>query len=277
MKRLVLALLFSALPIKAEEKIPSGMIELEKFYKNIFEQVAPSVVHISTPKSVGSGFFVDSKGLILTNVHVIGEADEVKVVTLEGRSYTGRVVEKGREDVDVALVQIEARNPTRPLAFANGSSASIGSWTGAIGHALNLGWTFTTGIVSNVHRSNSSYMIQTQTPINPGNSGGPLFNKDGLVVGVNTWKLKESEGLNFAIRIDTAMQYLNGLLPICNCIIIETLEATPVFVDNKMVGTGQRVLIRAVPKTYQIFTVHNGVKIEKKVTYPQTRKVELKP
>jgi S1-C subfamily serine protease len=256
--------------------IPASLLETEMFYKEIYARVAPSVVHISTKASLGSGFFVTDNGLILTNKHVVGKEKNVKVVLIDGRIFQGEVVESGRDDLDVALVRIEL-NAVRALPFADPAKMTIGSWTGAIGHARNLGWTFTHGIISNIHRSNNYAMIQMQTPINPGNSGGPLFNLRGEVIGVNTFKINESEGLNFSIRIDAAMQSLNGLLPFCGCFIVETEEETPVFVNGKMAGTGKRVLVKAEPGSYKVFTVQNGARIEKVVKFPKTHKVELKP
>lgn len=166
----------------------------------------------------GSGFIISSDGRILTNAHVVENADEVAVILNDGRSLAGKVV--GADPVtDVAVVKIEANNlPT--VELANSDNIIPGQWAIAIGNPLGLNNTVTQGIVSATGRSGSDLgiqdkrleFIQTDTAINPGNSGGPLLNAQGAVIGVNTAIIGGAQGLGFAIPIETAQRIANQLI-----------------------------------------------------------------
>ncbi|KJH71055.1 HhoA/HhoB/HtrA family serine endopeptidase [Aliterella atlantica] len=166
----------------------------------------------------GSGFIISADGRLLTNAHVVENADEVTVTLREGRSYAGKVI--GADPVtDVAVVKIEANNlPT--VQLANSDNIVAGQWAIAIGNPLGLNNTVTQGIVSATGRSGSDIgirdkrldFIQTDTAINPGNSGGPLLNEQGAVIGVNTAIIGGAQGLGFAIPIDTAQRVANQLI-----------------------------------------------------------------
>ena len=166
----------------------------------------------------GSGFIISADGRILTNAHVVENADEVTVVLKDGRSFEGQVV--GADPVtDVAVVKIDATNlPTvRP---ANSDNLVPGQWAIAIGNPLGLNNTVTQGIISATGRSGSDIgirdkrldFIQTDAAINPGNSGGPLLNAQGEVIGVNTAIIGGAQGLGFAIPIETAERVANQLI-----------------------------------------------------------------
>lgn len=164
----------------------------------------------------GSGFIISSDGRLLTNAHVVA-ADTVKVTLSDGRSFDGKVVGVDRL-TDVAVVKIAAVGlPTVTL----GSSKNLvaGDWAIAIGNPLGLDNTVTAGIISATNRSSAQVgvpdkrvnFIQTNAAINPGNSGGPLLNAQGEVIGINTATRANSQGLGFAIPIETAIRIANQL------------------------------------------------------------------
>ncbi len=157
----------------------------------------------------GSGFIVSPDGYILTNNHMVGEVDEVKVTLTSGKEYTARTI--GTDpDSDVALVKIDA-NDLPYLELADSDTLEVGEWVVAIGNPFGLSHTVTAGIVSAKGRSGmglATYedFIQTDAAINPGNSGGPLVNLDGKVVGINTALIGPgaSIGIGLAIPINIA-------------------------------------------------------------------------
>ncbi len=169
-------------------------------------------------RGVGSGFIVSNDGQILTNAHVVADADEVSVVLKDGRRFAGKVV--GADPVtDVAVINIDAAN--LPVVELGNSDIIIpGQWAIAIGNPLGLNNTVTQGIVSAIGRSGSDIgvqdkrldFIQTDAAINPGNSGGPLLNAQGEVIGVNTAIIGGAQGLGFAIPIETAQRVANQLV-----------------------------------------------------------------
>ncbi|MFQ5470933.1 MAG: DegQ family serine endoprotease [Gammaproteobacteria bacterium] len=167
-------------------------------------------------KSLGSGFIISEDGYILTNNHVIKDADEVIVRLTDRREIIAEVI-GADERSDVALLKIEAES--LPVAKIGQSSAlKVGSWVLAIGSPFGFDHTVTAGIVSAMGRSlpNENYVpfIQTDVAINPGNSGGPLINLDGEVVGVNSQIYSRTGGfmgLSFAIPIDMAMNIVEQL------------------------------------------------------------------
>jgi len=184
---------------------------LERFFGS--ELPNPRVVRGS-----GSGFIISSDGRILTNAHVVEDADEVTVVLQEGRSFAGKVI--GADPVtDVAVIDIEA-NSLPTVKLANSDTIIPGQWAIAIGNPLGLNNTVTQGIISATGRSGSDIgiqdkrldFIQTDAAINPGNSGGPLLNAQGAVIGVNTAIIGGAQGLGFAIPIDTAQRIANQLI-----------------------------------------------------------------
>ena len=166
----------------------------------------------------GSGFILRSEGIILTNAHVVEQADQVTVKLKDGRSFEGTVV--GEDPVtDVAVVKIEAQDlPT--VAIGNSDTLQPGEWAIAIGNPLGLDNTVTVGIISATGRTSSEIgvpdkrvgFIQTDAAINPGNSGGPLLNAQGEVIGMNTAIIGGAQGLGFAIPINTADRLAEQLI-----------------------------------------------------------------
>jgi serine protease Do len=161
--------------------------------------------------ALGSGFVVDSNGLVLTNAHVVANADEVTVRLTDSREFKAKVVGSDKLS-DVAVLKIDAKNlPT--VRIGDPQRARVGEWVVAIGSPFGLENTVTAGIVSAKARTlpDEGYVpfLQTDVPINPGNSGGPLFNMAGEVIGINSQIYSRSggyQGLSFAIPIDVAMK-----------------------------------------------------------------------
>lgn len=192
--------------------------EQKRFYRRFFEKESPEPGQRRIPQGTGSGFIFNSDGLVLTNAHVVEEADVVKVTLKDGRSFQGKVV--GSDPItDVAVIKISANDlPTVPL----GTSDQVipGDWAIAIGNPLGLNNTVTVGIISATGRSSSQVgipdkrvsFIQTDAAINPGNSGGPLLNAQGEVIGVNTAIRANAQGLGFAIPIEIAARIANQLI-----------------------------------------------------------------
>ncbi len=168
-------------------------------------------------RSLGSGFILNREGLILTNNHVVEDADEI-VVQLENEvEYTAELV--GRDPkTDIAVIKIEAKEDLQPVTLGDSDTLRVGEWIFAIGNPFGLQHTVTAGIVSAKGRfiGQGSYddFIQTDAAINPGNSGGPLLNLRGEVVGINTAIFSRSGGnigIGFAIPINLAKELLPQL------------------------------------------------------------------
>ena len=160
-------------------------------------------------QGVGSGFIMNKEGYILTNNHVVEDADQIKVKLANGKEYDGKVV--GRDPkTDLALVKIMGASDLHPLKLGNSDDLKVGSWVVAVGSPFGLEQTVTAGIVSAKGRVIGSgpydNFIQTDASINPGNSGGPLINMNGEVVGINTAILAEGRGIGFAIPINMAKE-----------------------------------------------------------------------
>ena len=165
-------------------------------------------------KGVGSGFVMSREGFILTNNHVVEEADQIKVKLANGKAYEGKVV--GRDPkTDLALVKIDGAPDLHALTLGDSENLKVGSWVVAVGSPFGLEQTVTAGIVSAKGRVIGSgpydNFIQTDASINPGNSGGPLINMKGEVVGINTAIVAEGQGIGFAIPVDMAKDIAHQL------------------------------------------------------------------
>ncbi|MCB4811396.1 DegQ family serine endoprotease [Methylovorus menthalis] len=167
-------------------------------------------------QSLGSGFILSSDGYILTNAHVVNEADEVLVKLYDKREFKAKIIGSDRR-TDVALIKIDATNLPK-VTIGDPNQLKVGEWVAAIGSPFGLENTMTAGIVSAKGRAlpqeNFVPFIQTDVAINPGNSGGPLFNLRGEVVGINSQIYSRSGGsmgLSFSIPIDVAIDISNQL------------------------------------------------------------------
>ncbi len=168
--------------------------------------------------SLGSGFIIDEKeGLILTNYHVIADADEVKVILTEAdddREGIDAKIVGGDAEADVALIKIKPSRMLVAAALGDSDILQVGEWVMAVGNPFGHGHTVTKGIISAKERvvlpmSQFANYLQTDTPINPGNSGGPLINTAGEVIGINTAINAAAQGIGFAIPIN----YVKRILP----------------------------------------------------------------
>jgi serine protease Do len=167
-------------------------------------------------RGVGSGFIVSADGYILTNAHVVDDAEEVTVKLTDRREFKAKVIGVDRR-TDVALVKIDAKGLPM-VRIGDSGRVKVGEWVAAIGSPFGLENTVTAGIVSAKSRSlpDENYVpfIQTDVAINPGNSGGPLFNMNGEVIGINSQIYSRTGGymgLSFAIPIDVAMKVKGDL------------------------------------------------------------------
>ena len=183
----------------------------DPFFRDFFgEDILPRLPKEYRQQGQGSGFIIDSNGIILTNAHVVSGAERVTVRLRDGRTFRGEV--RGvDEPSDLAVVKIQGKNlPVAPLG--NSRSLQVGEWAIAVGNPLGLDNTVTLGIISTLNRSSAQVgipdkrldFIQTDAAINPGNSGGPLLNERGEVIGINTAIRADAEGIGFAIPIDQA-------------------------------------------------------------------------
>jgi S1-C subfamily serine protease len=184
----------------------------DPFFRQFFGEELPSTPKEYRQFGEGSGFIIDSDGILLTNAHVVSGADTVNVTLKDGRKFKGEV--RGiDEPSDLAVVKINGRNlPVAPLGRSE--DLQVGDWAIAVGNPLGLDNTVTLGIISTLNRSSAQVgipdkrldFIQTDTAINPGNSGGPLVNAQGQVIGINTAIRADAQGIGFAIPIDKAKQ-----------------------------------------------------------------------
>jgi serine protease Do len=160
-------------------------------------------------QGVGSGFIMSKEGYILTNNHVVEDADQIKVKLAGGKEFDGKIV--GRDPkTDLAIVKIVGDSDLQPLKLGNSDDLKVGNWVVAVGSPFGLEQTITAGIVSAKGRVIGSgpydNFIQTDASINPGNSGGPLINMQGEVVGINTAIIASGQGIGFAIPINMAKE-----------------------------------------------------------------------
>ena len=165
-------------------------------------------------RGVGSGFIIESNGLILTNAHVVEGANTIYVTLTDKREYKAKLLGMDKR-TDIAVVKIDARDLPK-LALGDSSRVRVGEWVLAIGSPFGLENTVTAGIVSAKSRDTGDYLpfIQTDVAVNPGNSGGPLLNTAGQVVGINSQIFSRSGGymgISFAIPIDEAMRVADQL------------------------------------------------------------------
>ncbi len=203
---------------------------IETAVENVVQEVSPAVVRIVSTKEVldffflqvvpqqglGSGVIIRPDGLILTNNHVIEDANKIQVTLSNGKTYKGKVV--GADPIsDVALVRIDAKNLPY-VQLGDSSKLKVGQFVVAIGNPYGLDHTVTVGVVSALERNinvgdrTMHGVIQTDTAINPGNSGGPLVSLDGKVIGINTMIYQNAQGLGFAVSSDTCKKVIDQLL-----------------------------------------------------------------
>jgi Do/DeqQ family serine protease len=230
-------------PVK---EVPKDILVTQQAFTALVKQVTPSVVNISTiskkklvpspfqfspffeeffgdrqPRyrrdtSLGSGFIINRDGYILTNDHVIRDAESIKVKLSNENEYNGKIV--GRDPkTDLAIIKIDSKEGLPVAVLGDSDKLQVGQWAVAIGNPFGLDRTVTVGVVSATGRSNMGIetyedFIQTDASINPGNSGGPLLNIYGEVIGINTAIVASGQGIGFAIPINMAKQVVEQLL-----------------------------------------------------------------
>jgi len=167
--------------------------------------------------ALGSGFIIDAKGIVITNNHVIKDAEDIMVTVNGEKEYKAKII--GKDPLsDLAVIQIQSTDKFIPVEFGDSDKARIGDWVIAIGNPFGLGGTVTSGIISARNRSigltRYEDYIQTDASINTGNSGGPLFDMDGKVIGINTAILGQSGsiGIGFSIPSNSAKKVIDQLL-----------------------------------------------------------------
>ncbi|MSN26142.1 MAG: Do family serine endopeptidase [Geobacter sp.] len=223
--------------------VPTDILATQKAFSNISKKVTPCVVNISTisrkklvqpffemnplfedffgapqtrrDKSLGSGFLISKDGYIVTNDHVVRDAESVQVKLSNDKVYDAKVV-GGDAKSDIAVIKINVTD--LPVAVLGDSDKlDVGQWAIAIGNPFGLDRTMTVGVISATGRSNMGIetyenFIQTDASINPGNSGGPLLNVYGEVIGINTAIVAAGQGLGFAIPINMAKPIFSQLI-----------------------------------------------------------------
>lgn len=198
---------------------------------NAIDKVSSSVVNIASVRmmhdqlfrvfpveGVGSGVVIDGQGYILTNNHVIDDAERLKVTFADGKVLRGKVVGTD-ETTDLAVIKVESDEPLPAAPLGDSAALKAGQIVIAIGNPFGLtgGPTVTAGIVSSLKRSIQARtgvleLIQTDAAINPGNSGGPLVNTKGEVIAINTANMPYAQGIGFAVPINTAKVILKELV-----------------------------------------------------------------
>jgi len=217
-------------------KVSGGVLEeLESSLISLADKVRPAVVSLSPyvppsssvgnldafkkgrPTSAGAGVLIDAaNGYLVTNSHVVRNADRITVRLLDGQELVGQVV-GADEDTDLAVVQIESDRPLSSAVLGDSSKLKVGQLVVAVGNPYGLNNTLTLGIISGLNRENinlSRYedFIQTDASINPGNSGGPLLNIRGEVVGINTAIINYAQSIGFAIPSNMVERVIGELI-----------------------------------------------------------------
>ncbi|MBO6488931.1 MAG: trypsin-like peptidase domain-containing protein, partial [Pelagibacteraceae bacterium] len=168
--------------------------------------------------SLGSGFIIDKDGTIVTNNHVIANADDI-IVKIDSKEYEAKVI--GSDPyADLAVLKIDSSSKFTSVEFGNSDKARVGDWVVAIGNPFGLGGTVTSGIISarnrDINLTRYDDFIQTDASINQGNSGGPLFNLEGKVIGINTAIIAPGQsgsiGIGFAIPSNVASNIISQLI-----------------------------------------------------------------
>ncbi len=217
---------------------PRGdLAEDEKSTIELFSRVSPMVVHITTnslerirfsrnvqevPRGTGSGFIWDNQGHIVTNYHVIKDADTTTVSLADRSSWTAKIVGVA-PDKDIAVLKVDAPlDQLKPVAIGTSADIQVGQKSFAIGNPFGLDQTLTTGVISALGREIDSVngrkiydVIQTDAAINPGNSGGPLLDSAGRLIGITTAIYSPSgayAGIGFAIPVDIVRRYVPELI-----------------------------------------------------------------
>ena len=239
-KRFSILVLFLVVTLfSAEQVFSAALTEEERNNIAVYEKVADGVVNVTSTavqmdfffnafptQGSGSGSIINAKGYILTNHHVVADAQKLEVTLADGSKWPAKLIGSD-PDNDLAVIKIDApKEKLKVVSMGDSKNLRIGQKVLAIGNPFGLQRTLTTGIISSLGRTIRSEagtliedVIQTDAAINPGNSGGPLLNSDGEIIGINSAILSPSGGsvgIGFAIPVNTARRVVPDLLAVNN-------------------------------------------------------------
>ena len=180
-------------------------------FSAVIEEAVKGVVGVSTDVSLGSGFLVTDKGYVVTNYHVIDDSNEINVITYDRGIFVAEFIGADLKR-DLALLKIDGDHDF--LQIGDSDSLQVGNKVIAIGNPLGLSFSVSEGIISGLDRRGPNGLteyIQTDVSLNPGNSGGPLINTNGEVVGINNFKISNTEGLGFALESNAIKTSVNKI------------------------------------------------------------------
>jgi Do/DeqQ family serine protease len=188
----------------------------DPFFRDFFDRFFEGTPRQRRQTSLGSGLIIDKSGLILTNNHVIKDADEITVKFANNKEAKGKIVGTDPK-TDLAVIRVSTKEDLPVVALGNSDALHVGEWAIAIGNPFGLDHTLTVGVISATGRSEvgiAAYenFIQTDASINPGNSGGPLLNIRGEVIGINTAIVASGQGIGFAIPVNMARKVMEDLV-----------------------------------------------------------------
>ncbi|WP_053371977.1 S1C family serine protease [Paenibacillus sp. FJAT-27812] len=217
--------------VNTAKRSNSGSMLDDSFFRQFFGDDYPGTTAPDAGKQndegqmqqsgIGTGFFFDSTGYILTNQHVVGESDQIKVI-VQGydKPFTAELLGSSY-DLDLAVLKVTGDKEFPTLPLGNSDNINIGDWVVAIGNPYGFDHTVTVGVLSAKERPidiqdtqgerKYEHLLQTDASINPGNSGGPLLNVNGEVVGINTAVSSQAQGIGFAIPTSTIQEVLDNL------------------------------------------------------------------
>ena len=253
--------------------------------------------------SLGSGFIIKKNGIVITNNHVIANADDI-LIKVNSKEYKAKVI--GSDPyMDIAVLKMETKDEFIPVKFGDSNRARVGDWVVAIGNPFGLGGTVTAGIISarnrDINLTRYDDFIQTDASINQGNSGGPLFNLNGEVVGINTAIIAPGQagsiGIGFAIPSNAASNVIDQLMKYGETrrgwLGVRIQEVTPEIAEVKKLDSTEGALVASVGqnspaekaglKTGDVILEFDGKKINTMRTLPKVvagtkvgKSVELK-
>jgi Do/DeqQ family serine protease len=188
----------------------------DPFFREFFDRFFEGMPRQRRQTSLGSGLIIDKSGLILTNNHVIKDADEITVKFANNKEAKGTIVGTDPK-TDLAVIRVSTTEDLPVVVLGNSDALHVGEWAIAIGNPFGLDHTLTVGVISATGRSEvgiAAYenFIQTDASINPGNSGGPLLNIRGEVIGINTAIVASGHGIGFAIPVNMARKVMEDLV-----------------------------------------------------------------
>ena len=201
----------------SKKKMAQPMLEFSPFFDEFFGGRMPRGPQFKRDKSLGSGFIINKEGYIVTNDHVVRDAESIQVKLSNDKIYNARIVGSDQK-TDLAVIKIDSKEPLQVSAVLGDSNKlQVGQWAIAIGNPFGLDRTVTVGVISATGRSGMGIetyedFIQTDASINPGNSGGPLLNIYGEVIGINTAIVAAGQGIGFAIPVNMAKNVVSQLM-----------------------------------------------------------------